>query len=279
VASALLLRNSPAGVSVPRERPTRHVHRKAEMTNNRFEDAAKGAETVASALQRFVMPVFLKHEDTGDAEQYGTGFYVSAPPDTFFVSAAHVLDRIGGPKPPCVFASDRILRKLEGDLQTTPIPEDGDRLNDHLDVGVLRMTGPGLPPYGALGKEAFPFDRLSQSKPAARRRYLMIGYPWRKGGVNLSKLVQESAYWPIATRAILGSECKDKKFHPDARPDGRKITPHALDGMSGSPLFSLIDHRVEIAGVFVTHRTFSSILLCTVSAVVRELIVTLRSRR
>ena len=199
----------------------------------------------------------------------------------------------------CFYAEPAQFRNLGGRTLSTPLPASGNRNDDRFDVAVLRMSGKGLPPYPLVGKKALPYEMLSQKPPARNGdHHLLIGFPASQAKINRSDGTQTSGDWPIATTTISVDEYKHHRLEYGAHiampwkkrkilgRDMKRVNPIGLPGMSGSPLFRILDDDeegadsgIEVVGVFIEHRKRSSILVATTAAIVVDMIAKLNTDR
>jgi hypothetical protein len=125
----------------------------------RLEGVVRKLSTI---LSRHIVPLF-SEDHSGRPEPRGSGFLVSSRGSSFLVSAAHVFDC----HPRLFFyVEPKTQRWLSGELRLTKKPDGKSRESDRLDVGVLKLQSPGLPPYPQVDKYALPIsDLMASARP------------------------------------------------------------------------------------------------------------------
>jgi hypothetical protein len=145
-------------------------------------------------LTKFSIPLYVK-DRYGRPEQFGTGFFVRARESHFLVSAAHVLD-VARTRRVFYYTTPTTVRALTGKVLTTGFPNNRD--DDPLDVGVMKMTGDGLPPYREVDKFAMDISYLHPNYvPRANKHYVIVGFPATKSIIDTQRrtaLVSPYAY-------------------------------------------------------------------------------------
>jgi hypothetical protein len=145
-------------------------------------------------LTKFSLPLYVKDKH-GRPDQFGTGFFVRAGESHFLVSAAHVLD-VARTRPVFYYTTPITVRALTGKVLTTGFPNSRD--DDPLDVGVMNLTGEGLPPYREVDKFAMDISYLHPNYlPRANKHYVIVGFPATKSTVDTQQrtaLVSPYAY-------------------------------------------------------------------------------------
>jgi hypothetical protein len=208
-------------------------------------------DEATDVLSQFVVPLY--RDESGRPTQVGTGFFVRAGKANFLVSAAHVLE-LGTslfyyvePNVTAALAGDRRLSKWTGD-----------RENDPVDVGVLKLST-STPPYPGVGKYAVDFSYLRPGLlPRADKIYSIIGFPATRSKVDTTaKQVSSTVYAfrnrsiPDADYAALGCSPSSHVVHSmDLRDgvdsEGRQRTFPKPQGMSGSPILMLLDEQPTV---------------------------------
>lgn len=244
-------------------------------------EESDSAKRLSEALSRHIVPLFgILH---GKQKLHGTGFLVSSGKSSYLVSAAHVLDRLKDDLDLFFYIEQRVTRKLSGRLHLTRTSEGKDRKSDRLDVGVLELEGPQLPPYPHVDKDAIPIDVLMASPlPRENEQYLLVGFPQSKSKPNLKRREVESEPYgyrnvskPLADYKRLDLASDDHIAIPFNTerwlgPDGNvRDFPHP-NGMSGSPIwllnhekFSKYPNRVPIIGIFIEYHKNHRVLIGT----------------
>jgi hypothetical protein len=226
-----------------------------------------------------------------------TGFFIQKGERSYFVTAAHVWDAL---QDKSRSLSVYFNRKTFVDLRGTALktrPRNGNRADDHIDIGVILLKGECVPPFNDIGKRAMPSSMISDRRPPSTGLYLMIGFPASKGRVNFAQDSHVSSCWPIIIGSAPGEAYSGKGLAPDTHIlmpwnkrqvfglDGKRINPSTFPGMSGSPVFRVLDgfeegaeKGVELEGVFIEHRKASNVLVATRSFVVLDALSKLAER-
>lgn len=100
-------------------------------------------DEAASVLAKFVIPLY-ESDIRGRPSPHGSGFLIQTNGHHFLFSAAHVLETLTN-KPLFHYATPNLTRTLSGRVLLNPWQ--GDRERDPIDVGILHLSGEGLPPY------------------------------------------------------------------------------------------------------------------------------------
>lgn len=214
-------------------------------TDGTFEGAVAEYVTLLSC---YVVPLFTDGP-RGRPKPQGTGFLVSSGSNSFLVSAAHVLDNH---QKLFFYVKPKTKRWLLGESRLTKVPEGSTRNSDRLDVGVVKLEGPGLPPYPHVNKCALPISALLASAlPRERKMYLVVGFPGTK---RQPHLVHKNV--PSEPFGFLGASAPAQKYAkigvaPDRHivisfgrkkgvgRDGKRRTAPDPTEMSGSPVWLL----------------------------------------
>lgn len=236
-------------------------------------------EQATELLLKFSVPLY-QYDRNRRPSLSGTGFFVTAGRDIFLVSAAHVLDTAKS-NGLFFYTAPGTIRHLSGDLLRSK--GEGDRGNDLIDVGVLRLSNESVPPYPNVDK--FPMDvsyLRAGYRPRTAKDYIFIGFPATKSKV--SGALGEVMVTPYAFRnepigeGEYESHGLDPQTHIALRLDVRRgfgpggTKQHFPNpyGMSGSPIVVLFDHsgpnndRVfPVAGVATTYRESSRLVFGT----------------
>ena len=124
-------------------------------------------------LTKLVVPLYYDHR--GRPTLHGTAFFVRSGASHFLVSAAHVLEVLRD-RPLYFYITPDVTRKLTGKLLLTPPL--GNRDGDLLDVGVLKLTDEGNPPYQAVEKFAMDASYLKPALvPRSEKQFVIVGFP------------------------------------------------------------------------------------------------------
>jgi hypothetical protein len=187
------------------------------------------------------------------------------------VSAAHVLEDL---KTHTLFyyIESQVIRKLSGRLLLSPWS--GSRDSDPVDIGVLRLSGTGQPPYPSVEKYAMDFSYLSAT-PRTRvgKRYAVIGFPASRSAINradrqvvtaafayLGRSVPENQYGQTGhdpSRHLVLSFDRKRSFSLEG---AHRVFPRPY-GISGSPIFELYDDEASgadrvfpVVGMITSHK-------------------------
>ena len=117
---------------------------------------AEVIDEAAAVLAKFVVPIYV-NDSKSRPSSCGTGFFVSVGERHFLVSAGHVLETLKT-RPMFYYVAPDITRNLSGRLLLSRWQ--GDRESDPVDVGVLRLSNKGLPPYPEVNKFAIDVSYL-----------------------------------------------------------------------------------------------------------------------
>lgn len=199
---------------------------------------------------RFVYPIFTDRD--GAPLSIGSGFLVDFGGGVVcLITAAHVLDQVRE-RDLYWYAAKSIRRHVDGKTLLSPMPPSGNRRDDRIDVGVVILSGEGLPPYPEIKREALPVDRLQAGAiPREGKKYAVLGFPASKAEVDRpKKSVTSKSYSYLASSIPAGeyvplgiSEESHIAIHFDKKrvnhPDGRRMNFPKPAGISGSPLWEL----------------------------------------
>jgi hypothetical protein len=256
------------------------------MNFSKASAAASGAfqpegavQKLSGLLSRHVVPLF--SEDRNRKPQpRGSGFLVSSASGSFLLSAAHVFDC---PRPLFFYVGPKTLQWLSGELRLTKMPGGKSRESDRLDVGVLKLRSPVLPPYPQVDKYALPIgDLMAGALPRESKVYLVLGFPGSKSQPHLVRrdvTSEPHGFWhtsaPIHTYTKIG-------VGPDSHivinfdgakalgSDGEVRTFPSPLGMSGAPVWLLYDEigpndpmRTPIVGILIEYRKPQKALIAT----------------
>ncbi len=212
-------------------------------------------------LVNFSVPLYYA-DDYGRPIQFGTGFFVRGNAEYYLVTAAHVLDT-AFEKEVFYYVTPSKIRKLSG--ETTRTGKSAlNRCDDVIDIGVMRLTGDGLPPYPEVSKFVMEPEYLRpQYLPRAGRNYTIVGFPATKSKVNRSEgtvLVAPHAY---RCEPVSDQDYHKYGFSPENHvllqldlrvgfgPNGEQVNFPKPQGMSGSPIFILYsENSVDETRVF-----------------------------
>ena len=137
-------------------------------------------EEAIDILVKFSIPLYQNYNNL--PRLLGTGFFVKSNNDYYLVSAAHVFDA-GKQNELFFYVKPNLTRILSGELLRTK--GEDNRLNDNLDIGVLKLSEGNLPPYPDVEKFAMDISYLKPHYlPRSGKNYAVIGYPATKSYVD-----------------------------------------------------------------------------------------------
>lgn len=227
-----------------------------EIGSDTAEDNPDFLETldrVSNLLTKFVVPIYQEHRRK--PQQIASCFIVRVGSKHVLVSAAHVLSGLRD-NDLFIFTAPGYTRKLSGTALLTPA--NGNRNNDSLDVGVLRLTNDFNPPYPEVEKFAVEHSYL---KPYSGQRkgktYAIVGYPASQSHVNPIDLQVSARAYSYRDQSIsedryseLGLNQQDHlaltlDLERGFDSKGRRRNFPKPQGMSGSPIWFLYDDVSE----------------------------------
>jgi len=255
-----------------------------------IEIESEMVEKLSTCLSRHIVPLFIK--GTNRPHLCGSGLLVSASTGAFLISAAHVFDELRFNEG-FYYVDPKGVLKVTGQFRLTKIPKGKTREDDILDVGVLKLEGPGLPPYPAVDKYPLPVDYiLPNALPREGKTYLVVGFPSTQSRVNpVHRNIASRVYGfhnishPIDKYGRIGVAPETHiaiifERKGSVGPDGKPRwfpNPH---GLSGSPVFLLYDHQelddqkleeqipnepkpVVVVGIAIEHRKHQNAIVAT----------------
>jgi len=244
-------------------------------------------EEATNLLTKFVIPIYV--EVRGRPIQIGTGFFVRQGDHLCFASAGHVLEMLRDQEL-FIYISSHEIRKLSGKLFLTPF--DANRDDDLLDVGVLRFSGEGKPPYADIEKFAMDISYLKTLPgPRSEKNYAIVGIPASKSRVNPAARQVAAAAYAYRAYSIDDAQYSQHGYDPSSHiilpfnpkrgfdTKGEHRSFPKPNGMSGSPIWILYsddeanDERVfSVAGIGTRHRRAEGLLIGTDVRVVLDMI-------
>ena len=207
-------------------------------------------------LTAFSIPLY---KDTkGRPTLWGSGFLVNAANECFLVSAAHVLDDADSLY---FYSTPQQTRRLDGHrIRSGSL---SNRLNDRIDIGVVRLGPLDRPPYPDVQKFAMDASYLKPHRvPRAGRQYVMIGYPETKNRFRTAHRDVIAAPYAYRAESIAETEYAAHGLSAETHvvlpldlrkgfdPAGRLIQFPKPQGMSGSPVVVLHENQGDQARVF-----------------------------
>ena len=250
---------------------------------NRISEAESSVVTnMATLLSRHILPLFVELPG-GKPQLLGSGFLVSSGNDSYLISAAHVFDPLKNGQEPFYYIESNLRRKLSGELKLSKVPQGGARSRDRVDIGVLKLQGPRLPPYPNVEKYPMPIQALQpESLPREGKQYLLVGFPESQSRANpADREVASKVYafrnisYPPEKYGLLGASVEthvvlsfDRKKSVGADTNIRAFPNPA--GMSGSPVFLLYDEngsndrsQTPVVGIAIEHRKTEHAIVAT----------------
>jgi hypothetical protein len=242
------------------------------MAEHTFEDESKTVTRLANVLARHILPLFAETPG-GKPKLVGSSFLVSSGTDSYLVSAAHVFDELKAGHELFFYIEPHTKRKLSGNLRLTKTPEGKNRKSDRLDVGVLKLEGPGLPPYPKVEKYPLAIDALMPNAlPREGKQYLLVGFPESKSRANPVARVVASEVSGLRNISVPIPKYADLGVGPQShvvlsfdrkRTVGPDMNIRAFpepSGISGSPVWLLYDEngpndptQTPIVGIAIEH--------------------------
>ncbi len=247
-----------------------------------FAVESQAVAKLSNILTHHLVPLFAK--SSGDKPTLvGSSFLVSSGTGTYLVSAAHVFDELKAGHDLFFYVEPRSIRKLSGSLRLTKPPPGKDRTCDRVDVGVLKLEGPALPPYPKVQKHPLPISALmANALPRDGKQYLLVGFPESKSRANSAARDILSEPWsfrnisaPISMYSELGvTPHTHIVLSFDVK---RGVAPNkevrafpSPSGMSGSPIWLLYDEnwpndpaQTPVVGIAIEHRKSKRAIVAT----------------
>lgn len=253
-----------------------------------FEREAQLIQQLSDHLLQHVVPLFA-YGLNGKPQLVGSSFLVSHQDSFYLISAAHVFDELKAGHELFYYTSQKTIRKLSGSLRLTKCD---DRKFDRLDVGVLKLEGPALPPYPQVEKYPVPLSALkANALPREGKQYLLIGFPASKSRAN--PVAREMTAKPCSFR----NDAAHQKIYTELqiKPNdhivlnfdlSKTVMPNAEirkfpdpKGMSGSPVWLLYDEngpnsvcQTPIVGIAIEHRKNQRVIIATDIKIALQLI-------
>lgn len=247
-----------------------------------FEAVSETVSKMSTLLSRHIVPLFFD-DPSSRPERCGSGFLVSAGTTSYLVSAAHVFDSVKDGREPFFYIGPKTKRKLSGSARITRAPNGQHRRNDHLDIGVLRLEGPSLPPYPDVEKYQLPIGALKAAAlPREGKQYLLVGFPGTQTRIDLAKREVTTKLYsyrnishPTSNYQSIGVDPRshvalifDRKRSVGADGNARMFPDPAE--MSGSPVWLLYDEngpndrtQTPVVAVAIEHRKDQRAIVAT----------------
>lgn len=252
------------------------------MDQNTFERESQVIARLSNHLLQHIVPLFVNRRG-GRPQLVGSSVLVSSGTDSYLVSAAHVFDEIKAGHELFFYIEPKTIRKLSGNLRLTKAPLGKDRKSDRLDIGVLTLQGPALPPYPRVQKYPLPISAfMPNALPREDKQYLLVGFPESKSRAN--PVAGDLASEPCSFRNVSGPVSQysqldvDPQHHIVLSFDVRHtVTPSKEirafpnpSGMSGSPIWLLYDengtndpNQTPVVGIAIEHHKTERAIVAT----------------
>jgi hypothetical protein len=252
------------------------------MDQNTFERESQVIARLSNHLLQHIVPLFADRP-SGRPQLVGSSVLVSSGTSFYLVSAAHVLDELKAGHELFFYIEPKTIRKLSGNLRLTKVPPGEDRKLDRLDIGVLKLQGPTLPPYPGVRKYPLPISAfMVNALPREAKQYLLVGFPESKSRANPA--VRDLASEPCSFRNV---SCPVSKYSElDVTPKHhivlsfdvkQTVTPSKEirafpnpRGMSGSPIWLLYDengpndpNQTPVVGIAIEHHKTERAIVAT----------------
>lgn len=247
-----------------------------------YAEESQAVIDLSNMLAHHLVPLFAESSG-GKPKLAGSSFLVSAGASSYLVSAAHVFDELKAGHDLFFYVEPKTIRKLSGNLRLTKMPPGNDRKCDRLDVGVLKLEGPALPPYPKVQKYPLPLSAfMTNALPREGKQFLLVGFPESKSRANPAArdLASEPCSFrnisaPVSTYSELGVTPKNHiVLSLDVK---RTVAPHGEvrafpkpSGMSGSPIWLLYDQngpndpaQTPVVGIAIEHHKTKRAIVAT----------------
>jgi hypothetical protein len=250
--------------------------------NNSFQEESRAIARLSNSLVRHIVPLFIERRGS-KPQLVGSSFLVSSRTRYYLVSAAHVFDELKAGHELFFYIEPKTKRKLSGNLRLTKTPPGKGRESDHLDVGVLMLEGPALPPYPMVQKYPLPITEfLPKALPRDGKQFLLVGFPESKSRVN--PVARDLTSEPCSFRNV--SAPASKYFELNVTPQTHIVlcfdVKHTVlpngdvrafpkpSGMSGSPIWLLYDPpkttgalQASVVGIAIEHHKNKHAIVAT----------------
>ena len=252
------------------------------MNMNAFQRESGVVAKLSNLLSQHIVPLFADRRG-GKPQLVGSSVLVSSETRSYLISAAHVFDELKAGHELFFYIEPKVIRKLSGNLLLTKMPPGADRKSDRLDLGVLNLQGPALPPYPKVQKHALPIGAfMPNALPREGKQYLLVGFPESKSRAN------------PAARDLVSEPCSFRNISaPGATFSKLAVTPgsHIVlsfdvkrtvapnkeirafpnpSGMSGSPIWLLYDEdgsndptQTSVVGIAIEHHKTERAIVAT----------------
>lgn len=246
---------------------------------------------LSNLLLQHIIPLFANRAN-GKPQLVGSSVLVSSEENFYLISAAHVFDEIKSGHELFFYIESNKIRKLSGNLRLTKPPLGKNRKSDRLDIGVLKLNGPGLPPYPLVQKWPLPIGALMANiLPRERKQYLLVGYPESRSRFNPVKRDLPSE--PYSFRNISAPQSIYSELQVSSQENivlsfdvSHTVMPNMEirsfpnpSGMSGSPIWLLYDEmgandptQTPVVGIAIEHHQSKRAIVATDISIALRLI-------
>lgn len=196
-------------------------------------------------ISRFVVPIYV---DGGSRpELLGSGFFVQTAKHLALVSAAHVLNQASVSNPIFACRTSNDVVQITGERHLTDPAG--------LDLGFILVNGVSLPWPEVDRYACRPEYLMGRRVPRGNRHYVIAGYPETKSRVQPRKKSIYASLHAYHSQSIPDSEYSDYKLSPESHlalpldlgvgfdADGKQVNFPKPNGMSGSPIWELLDYE------------------------------------
>ncbi len=252
------------------------------MNQTTFEKESLVIARLSNHLLKHIVPIFANGRG-GRPQLVGSSVLVFSGPSSYLISAAHVFDELKAGHELFFYIEPKTIRKLSGNLGLTKLPPGKDRKSDRLDIGVLKLQGPALPPYLEVQKYPLPISALmANALPRDGKQFLLVGFPESRSRANPTTRDLPSA--PCIFRNVSGPASKYSQL--DVSPQSHivlgfdvkhTVTPQKEirafpnpTGMSGSPIWLLYDengnndpNQNPVVGIAIEHHKSERAIVAT----------------
>ncbi len=232
-------------------------------------------------LTRHIIPLFRRHR--GKPVLTGAGTLVSSKKAHYLISAAHVIDPIKKGEEVFFYVDKNMTQTLAGRAALSLPPNREQRQLDRVDISIVHIQGPLLPPFEKVDKFPLSVDLLlPQAVPRDRKQYLLVGFPSSKSKSNPANQTINSVPYSFRSMGVMESKYSvlglDPRFHillafnrgRVIGSDGEFRAFPSPNGMSGSPLWLLYDEvrpndplNIPLVGIVIEHLKKEKVIVAT----------------
>jgi hypothetical protein len=252
------------------------------VNSDAFEEESHAVAQLSNLLLQYIVPLFIERRGS-KPQLVGSSFLVSSRTSSYLVSAAHVFDELKAGHELFFYIEPNTRRKLSGNLRLTKMPPGKDRKCDRLDVGVLKLEGPALPPYPLVQKYPLPISAfLPKALPREDKQFLLVGFPESKSRAMPAARHLTSEPYSFRNISAPTSKYGELGVTPQSHivlsfdvkrtvlPNGDVRTFPKPSGMSGSPIWLLSDHdrptdplQTPVVGIAIEHHERKRAIVAT----------------